>query len=153
MLSKKTRYALKALMILTESEDQNKGPVLISELAKRGNIPKKFLESILLELKNAGILDSRKGRGGGYKLFKDPDQVSIGRVMCALDGPLVFLPCFAHAPGKKCGECDEADMQVLRVLFKEVQESMSKILDRTSLEKVYQIQRKIDSHKNEMYFI
>ena len=81
MLSQKTRYALKALVLLAQDEQKKKGPVLISSLAKRGRMPQKFLEAILLELKNQGILQSKKGKGGGYSLAKKAEDIKFGDVV------------------------------------------------------------------------
>ena len=90
MLSKKSKYALKALIVLAKEYGQ--GPVLISDIAQREDIPRKFLELILLELKNQGILQSKKGKGGGYFLGRPPHQVSVGHVIRVLEGPLAPLP-------------------------------------------------------------
>ncbi|HXB31849.1 MAG TPA: Rrf2 family transcriptional regulator, partial [Puia sp.] len=91
MLSKKTQYAFQALMYLAEKD--NDEPVLIAEIAKKKKIPLKFLENILLELKNANILDSKKGKGGGYFFAKNPRDVPLATVMRLLDGPISLLPC------------------------------------------------------------
>ena len=93
MITKKAKYALKALLELTASYETRK-PVLIADLAKRGRIPKKFLELILLELKNKGILESRKGKGGGYLLAKPPASVMLGPILRIIDGPRMH-PCRA----------------------------------------------------------
>src|SRR5206468_11031068 len=90
-LSRKTRYALRALYAL--AGDAARGPVLIADLADREHIPRKFLEAILLELKNAGILRSKKGKGGGYALARPAEQVTMGQVIRIIDGPLAPLPC------------------------------------------------------------
>ncbi|HYH57255.1 MAG TPA: Rrf2 family transcriptional regulator, partial [Anseongella sp.] len=91
MLSKKTKYAIKALVALAKSE---KGvPVLISRLAEEEKIPKKFLELILLELRNAGVLHSKKGAGGGYYMAKDPAEVKLVQILRVTDGPIALLPC------------------------------------------------------------
>ncbi len=91
MLSKKSKYALKAMMVLAKEYGQ--GPVLISDLAQREDIPRKFLELILLELKNQGLLQSKKGKGGGYFLRRDPQMISVGHIVRVLDGPIAPLPC------------------------------------------------------------
>src|SRR5258708_37427654 len=90
MLSKKSKYALKALMVLAKEYGQ--GPVLISDVAQREGIPRKFLELILLELKNQGILQSKKGKGGGYFLNREPRMISSGHIISILDGPIAPLP-------------------------------------------------------------
>ncbi len=105
MLSKKTQYAFKALIYL--SEHASAGPVLISEISKKKNIPLKFLENILLELRKAGVLESKKGKGGGYYFAVDPRNVSLAKIMRLLDGPIALLPCVSLNFYEKCKDCDE----------------------------------------------
>ena len=89
MLSKKSQYAFKALMYLAQNSD--KGPVLIAEIARKKKIPLKFLENILLELRKAGVLESKKGKGGGYYFAVPPAQVPMAKIMRLLDGPIALL--------------------------------------------------------------
>src|SRR6202047_4347221 len=103
MLSKKSKYGLKALLVL--AREAGRGPVLVSELADRDRIPKKFLEAILLELKRRGVVESKKGRGGGYFLRRAPDDVTFGEVIRVLDGPLAAVPCVSQMAYMKCAEC------------------------------------------------
>ncbi len=105
MLSKKSQYAFKALSYLTEHYKQ--GPVLISEIAKKKKIPLKFLENILLELKKAGILGSKKGKGGGYYLQKDPAKVKVATIIRLVNGPIAMLPCVSLYFYERCKNCDE----------------------------------------------
>lgn len=105
MLSMKSQYAFKALTYL--SEKFNEGPVLISEIAKKKKIPLKFLENILLELKKAGILDSKKGKGGGYFLKKSPDQVKVATIIRLINGPIAMLPCVSLYFYERCKNCDQ----------------------------------------------
>jgi Rrf2 family protein len=105
MLSKKSQYAFKALTYLTERYE--KGPVLISEIAKKKRIPLKFLENILLELKKADILDSKKGKGGGYFLKKSPDKVKVATVIRLVNGPIAMLPCVSLYFYERCKNCNE----------------------------------------------
>ncbi|MBI3137421.1 MAG: Rrf2 family transcriptional regulator [Sphingobacteriales bacterium] len=105
MLSKKSQYAFKALEYLTERYKQ--GPVLISEISKKKKIPLKFLENILLELKKAGILDSKKGKGGGYFLSKDPAKVKVATIVRLVNGPIAMLPCVSLYFYERCKHCDE----------------------------------------------
>jgi len=105
MLSKKSQYAFKALTYLTERYE--KGPVLISEIAKKKRIPLKFLENILLELKKAGILGSKKGKGGGYFLAKNPAKVKVATVIRLVNGPIAMLPCVSLYFYERCKNCDE----------------------------------------------
>jgi Rrf2 family protein len=105
MLNKKTQYAFKALMYLTEQAD--KGPVLIAEIAKKKKIPLKFLENILLELKKDGILDSKKGKGGGYYLKLPANKIPLARIIRKIDGPIAMLPCVSLYFYERCKNCDE----------------------------------------------
>ncbi|MGZ8559665.1 MAG: RrF2 family transcriptional regulator [Chitinophagaceae bacterium] len=101
----KSQYAFKALTYL--SEKFNEGPVLISEIAKKKKIPLKFLENILLELKKADILDSKKGKGGGYFLKKSPDKVKVATVIRLINGPIAMLPCVSLYFYERCKNCDQ----------------------------------------------
>jgi Rrf2 family protein len=105
MLSKKSQYAFKALTYLTEKF--NEGPVLISEISKKKKIPLKFLENILLELKKADILDSKKGKGGGYFLKKSPEKIKVATVIRLINGPIAMLPCVSLYFYERCKNCNE----------------------------------------------
>lgn len=105
MLSQKAQYAFRALTHLVDKFQ--KGPVLISEIATQKRIPLKFLENILLELKKAGILDSKKGKGGGYFIRQDPAQTTIASIIRIVDGPIAMLPCVSLYFYQKCKNCDE----------------------------------------------
>ena len=105
MLSKKTQYAFKALMYLAENE--NRGPVLIVEIAKKKKIPLKFLENILLELRKADILESKKGKGGGYFFKQSPSKINMATIMRLLDGPIALLPCVSLNFYEKCKNGEE----------------------------------------------
>lgn len=131
MLSKKSKYALSAMIHLARV--YGRGPVLISDIAREEDIPKKFLELILLELKNEGFLESRKGRGGGYMLGRPPDTISIGQVVRLTDGPLAPLPCVSQTAYRRCDECRDEATCAIRMLMKEVRDSTARILDGTTL--------------------
>src|ERR1700675_4241244 len=105
MLSKKSQYAFQALMYLSEKEKE--GPVLIAEISRKKKIPLKFLENILLELKKAGILDSKKGKGGGYFLAQDPAKERAPAVIRLVNGPIAMLPCVSLYFYERCKNCDE----------------------------------------------
>lgn len=152
MISQKTKYALRALLLLAEKEKTHK-PVLISELAKEGQIPRKFLEAILLELKNHGVLHSKKGKGGGYSLAKIPDDIKIGGIVRILEGPLALLPCASQTAHKKCDECHDEETCGIRLLFKEVRDTTSEILDNTTLAKVLRMEGAAREAKVPMYSI
>src|SRR5258708_19020746 len=132
MLSKKSKYALKAMLVLAKEYGQ--GPVLISDLAQREGIPRKFLELILLELKNQGILQSKKGKGGGYFLGREPRLISVGHVVRVLDGPIAPLPCVSKTAYMRCRECRDAKSCGIRMVMKEVRDATAKIMDSTSLD-------------------
>lgn len=131
MLSKKAKYGLQAVLQLAEQFGQ--GSVLISDLAAKQQIPKKFLEQILLELKNAGILQSKSGKGGGYAISRGPQQVTFGEVIRVLDGPLAPVPCVSKSAYAKCTECADEATCAIRLVMADVREAISNILDRTTL--------------------
>ncbi|TAH27359.1 MAG: Rrf2 family transcriptional regulator [Cytophagales bacterium] len=132
MLTKKSKYALKALLYMAKSNNI----VKINELSKEEKIPQKFLESILLELKKHGLLNSTRGKNGGYSLRSAPEDITFGQVIRILDGPLAPVPCVSQLYYKRCEECiDEATCHI-RMLMKQVRDETSKILDGTSLSDV-----------------
>ena len=131
MISQKSKYALKALTVLARR--YGKGPVLISEIAAQEKIPRTFLELILLELKNQGLLHSRKGRGGGYFLAKAPHLISVGQVLRTTGGPLALLPCVSKTAYRKCDECQDERTCGIRMVMKEVRDATAKILDATTM--------------------
>jgi Rrf2 family protein len=131
MLSKKAKYALKALLFLAQEE--GKGPILIADLAESQVIPKKFLELILLDLRKQGILQSKKGKGGGYYLGKPPEAITLGQVIRHLDGPLAPLPCVSQTAYQRCEECKDEMTCGLRLAMKEVRDATARILDGMSL--------------------
>jgi Rrf2 family protein len=134
MISKKTKYGLQALLLLAREYGQ--GPLLIADLAERERIPKKFLEYILLQLKNAGVLQSRKGKGGGYSLAKPPNEISVGRAVRILDGPLAPVPCVSVMAYRKCPECRDEHSCGIRLVMKDVRDAIAKVLDNTSLQEM-----------------
>lgn len=140
MLTQKTKYALRALTLLAEEYDQ--GPMLISDIADRGSIPKKFLEQILLALNKRGILRSRKGRGGGYSLGRPPDRVSLGEVIRVLDGPLAPLPCVSQTAYRKCDDCDDEKTCGIRIVMSQVRDETARILDGTTFADVLAASRR-----------
>lgn len=134
MLTMRTRYALKALTFLAERGDRE--PTLIGELSERGNIPKKYLEAILRELKQHGILSAQRGRGGGYTLLKAPSQVSLADVIRALDGPIAPVPCLSRTAYRPCDECRNETACGVRLVLRDVHVAMVDALERTTLEEL-----------------
>ena len=131
MLSKKSKYGLKALLELASDTDH--GPMQASELAERQGLPRKFLEAILLELKRHGLLHSKKGRGGGYVLTRKPGDITIGQVIRVLDGPLALTPCVSQTAYRRCDECLDEETCGIRLAMKEVRDATAHILDNTTL--------------------
>jgi Rrf2 family protein len=131
MLSKKTKYGLKALSYLAKQE--NNVPVLISEISESENISKKFLESILLTLKKNGVLASKKGKGGGYFLLKNPEEIKISTIIRVLEGPIAMLPCVSLNYYQKCDDCISEESCSLNILMAEVRDSTLKILENKTL--------------------
>ncbi len=130
MLSQKAQYAFRALTHLVHQYQQ--GPVLISDIAESKNIPLKFLENILLQLKNAGVLESKKGKGGGYFIKTDPAKTSIASVMRIVDGPIAMLPCVSLYFYQKCKNCDEHNCG-LHNIMEEVRDASLAILEGKTL--------------------
>ena len=130
MLSKKSQYAFKALTYLADR--YQKGPVLIAEIARKKKIPLKFLENILLELKKAEILDSKKGKGGGYLLKKDPAKVKMATIIRLVNGPIAMLPCVSLYFYERCKNCDEKHCG-LHDMMLEVRDATLNILEHRTL--------------------
>jgi Rrf2 family protein len=131
MISKKTKYGLKALIYLARRYEQ--GPILIADLAREENIPKKFLEAILLALKNNGILQSKKGKGGGYYLARHPKTITFGQAVRIMEGPLAPVPCVSETSYASCPECENEQTCGIRLVMKDVRDAIAGILDGTSL--------------------
>ena len=131
MLSKKTKYGLKALSYLSKQEENK--PVLISDISTSENISRKFLESILLTLKKNGILSSKKGKGGGYFLLKKPNEIKISTVMRVLEGPIAMLPCVSLNYYERCDDCTSEEACSLSNLMAEIRDSTLKILENKTL--------------------
>ena len=126
MLSKKAQYAFHALTYLSENRDT--GPIQIAEISKARNISLKFLEHILLELKKGGILGSKKGKGGGYYMIKESEDVVLARVIRLIDGPIALLPCVSLNYYEPCAHCDQKSCG-LNTVMAEVRDANLKILE------------------------
>lgn len=141
MISKKTKYAINALVHLAKLWEQ--GPTLIGDIAKAENIPQKFLEAILLDLKKAGILASRKGKGGGYYLLKNPNDVSMADVVRLVDGPIALLPCTTHRYYQRCEECKDEENCGIRSVFLEVRNNTVNLLKGATLAEIVKREDKL----------
>ena len=127
----KSKYALLALSVLARA--QGKGWMLISEISSAQRIPHKFLELILLELKNLGFLSSKKGRGGGYALARQASLIRVGEVVRCLEGPVAPLPCATPRDPRPCDECRDFSTCGLRMVMQQAGDAMSSVLDATTL--------------------
>jgi Rrf2 family protein len=136
----KAKYGLKAAIRL--AAEFGRGPMLIADLAAEEGIPKKFLELILLELKQQGMLQSKKGKGGGYLLARRPADITVGSVLRILDGNLAPVPCVSNQGYRPCDECRDPATCSIRLLMSEVHGRTTSILDSTTLD---QLARKTDS--------
>ncbi|HEY0256306.1 MAG TPA: Rrf2 family transcriptional regulator [Candidatus Methylacidiphilales bacterium] len=134
MLSRKTKYGLRALIYL--AQEQGKGPIQIRDISDELHIPRKFLEAILLELRNSGILQSRQGKQGGYFLERAPDTISVGHVVRMFDGPLADVPCVSQTAYSPCEDCTEERLCSIRWVMKEVRDASAKILDNATLDQL-----------------
>ncbi|WP_224483753.1 RrF2 family transcriptional regulator [Robertkochia aurantiaca] len=131
MLSKKTKYGLKALTYMAKKGGNE--PILISEISEKENISKKFLEIILLQLKNAGFLGSKKGKGGGYYLIKSPEKITVAALIRILEGPIAMLPCVSLNFYEKCDDCPDEETCSLSRLMIEVRDSTLQVLENKTL--------------------
>ncbi|WP_323041209.1 Rrf2 family transcriptional regulator [Gemmobacter sp.] len=121
MITQKMKYALKALLVLADEASRDAPePLTIEQIARRSGTPKRFLEHILLEVRNAGVIASTRGRSGGYTLIKKPSEVSISELLRLIDGPIAPLPCLSRRAYQRCEDCvDEASCRIRKV-FAEV---------------------------------
>jgi len=132
MLSKRAKYGLRALIYLAQR--QGEGPIQIRDIAEALNIPRKFLEAILLDLRNEGILRSRKGREGGYVMERSPDTIPLGRIIRFIDGPLASVPCVSQTAYARCDDCPDERTCAIRCVMKKVRDATAKILDEATLD-------------------
>lgn len=131
MISQKAKYALRALVSLARA---GRGEtMMIGEISREQAIPKKFLEQILLELKRAGFVASRRGRTGGYELVRAPEQIMYGEVLRLIDGPIAPLPCLSKIAYKRCEDCRDETSCEIRHVFERVTMATREVLDSTSL--------------------
>jgi Rrf2 family protein len=131
MITMKTKYALKALRRLAAAPRGES--LLIAQIAEAEDIPKKFLEFILGDLKQAGFLKSRKGRGGGYQLAKDPKEISLAAVIRTLDGPIAPVPCLSRTAYQRCEDCKDEKSCGVRLGLKGAYDTWAEVLEATTL--------------------
>ncbi len=134
MLTRKGKYGLKALLHLSGLPAG--ASVSVNEIAEKNNISKKFLDGIMAELRNAGLVHARYGREGGFSLARSPKEIMVGHVIRVLDGPLSPIPCASKAYYQKCDDCEDEDRCQVRLVMLDVRNAIAGILDTLSLEKM-----------------
>lgn len=131
MLSQKAKYALKAMLTLAEQGEETL--LQATDIAARQNVPKKFLELILLELKKHGLVHSYRGKRGGYFIAKPADTITFGQIIRIMDGPLAPIPCASLTGYRRCADCRDEKSCAIRRTMREVRDSIANILDNTTL--------------------
>ncbi|MGL4543428.1 MAG: RrF2 family transcriptional regulator [Polymorphobacter sp.] len=131
MLTQRSRYALRALIFLARTGSV--APIPISTIAGDQKLPRKFLESILLELKNGGLVESYRGKMGGYRLARAPQKISFGEIIRLIEGPLALVPCVSVSAYQRCADCFDEETCAIRKVMLTVRESTAAILDSTTL--------------------
>lgn len=131
MLSKKTKYGIKAITFIARQED--KTPIQIATIAKSENISHKFLESILLTLRKSGFLGSKKGKGGGYYLLKEPKDILMTDIIRILEGPIAMVPCVSLNYYEKCDDCPDEDACSVHKLMIQVRDNTLQVLKNNTL--------------------
>lgn len=132
MISKKCKYAIKALLYLADFQEDDRS-IFSTEIAEKENIPQKFLETILRELRNFQILQSRRGKTGGYRLIKRPNEIKLTDLMRMMDGPIALLPCVSLNYYASCEECNEKTCTI-KPVFEKVRDQTLSILGNTTIE-------------------
>jgi Rrf2 family protein len=130
-LTRKCQYAFRALFFL--AREYGNGPVRMHDISDGTSVPPEFLRTILLDLKNAGILGCRRGSQGGYFLLNSPEGLSAGVIVRIIDGPLVTLPCVAEREARACTDCRNPDGCQTRLMMRGVHDAVAAILDRTTV--------------------
>ncbi|MGZ5020344.1 MAG: RrF2 family transcriptional regulator [Chthoniobacterales bacterium] len=132
MLSNKAKYAFKAMFALARMKD---GELLQAwEMADKENIPKKFLDLILLELRGHGLVRSVRGQHGGYLLAMAPEDITLGQIVRVIDGPLAPIACASVTAYRRCADCKDETQCLVRQSMRRVRDAASDILDHTTLE-------------------
>jgi Rrf2 family protein len=131
MLSQKTRYAMLALTRL--ARENGKGAIMISEIARTENIPQRYLEAILLELKKLGMLGSKLGKNGGYYLIRKPEEINLSQVVRHFEGPIALVSCVSEKAYQPCEFCKDEESCNLKKVFKEIRDYTYSKLQHTTL--------------------
>lgn len=141
MLSKKAQYSILALVKL--AKEFNSGPVLISTISSSEKIPKKFLEAILFDLKQTGILASRKGKGGGYYLIKNPSEINLADIIRHIDGAIALIPCVTYKYYQPCLHCKDEQTCGIRSVVKDIRDETVNLLKKITLADILDREQKL----------
>lgn len=145
MLSQKARYALRALFVL--GAQQGEEPVMIADIAEGANVPRKFLEQILLELKKRGVVHSLRGKFGGYTLGRKPQDITFAEVIRIIDGPLALSPCASRTAYRKCDDCEDEVTCGIRKVLLDVREATAGILETRTLAQAIATEKAARKHR------
>ncbi|MBO0662443.1 Rrf2 family transcriptional regulator [Jiella sp. MQZ9-1] len=142
MLTMKGKYGLKAMLYLAGTPSGSFA--LSEEIATANHISKKFLDTILGDLRTAGFVHSRKGRNGGYTLARDAAQIRVGHILRVLDGPLAPIPCASRTAYRRCNDCQDEESCSVRLVMLEVRNAISAILDEKTLSELRSMPQLVD---------
>lgn len=140
MLSQKARYALHALFVLAERDSGT--PMMIADIAAEANVPRKFLEQILLELKKRGLVHSHRGKFGGYTMGRPAADISFAEILRIIDGPLALSPCASRTAYRKCDDCGDEDACAIRKVLLEVRDATAVILEHSTLAEAIALEKR-----------
>ena len=132
MLTQRSRYALRAMMVLAALPSDGR-PMAMARIAVEAQVPRKFLEFILADLRDAGLVDSQRGKLGGYRLARAPHLVSFGEIIRVIEGPLALVPCVSRTSYRRCADCRDERACAIRHAMARVRDETARILDGTSL--------------------
>ena len=140
MLTQRSRYALRAMMVLA-AEPAGGRPLAMARIAEEAQVPRKFLEFILADLRDAGLVDSHRGKLGGYRLARAPHLVSFGEIIRVIEGPLALVPCVSRTRYRRCADCRDEAACAIRHAMARVRDETARILDGTSLASASSVER------------
>jgi Rrf2 family protein len=132
MLTQRSRYALRAMLFLAKQPREG-APTPMTRIAAEANVPRKFLELILADLREAGFLDSTRGKMGGYRLSRPNHMISLGEIIRVIEGPLALVPCVSRTAYRPCLDCKDEAACAIRQAMARVRDETARILDGTSL--------------------
>ncbi len=132
MLTQRSRYALRAMIFLADAP-KGAAPIPMNRIAQAANVPRKFLELILADLREAGLLVSHRGKMGGYLLSQPNHLISLGEIIRVIEGPLALVPCVSRTAYRRCADCEDEAACAIRHAMARVRDETARILDGTSL--------------------